>query len=66
MPRSAELNITVEPHHYNDGADLTINGNMYLLHPEDIKSEQDLRSLLQNEPEYVYNAVIGLLQSMAA
>jgi hypothetical protein len=66
MPQSAELNIRIEPHHYNDGADLTINDRNYLLTPVDIKSEADLRSLLQDEPDYIYNAVVGLCKAMAS
>lgn len=66
MPQSAELNIRIEPHHYNDGADLTINDRNYLLTPADINSEQDLRHLLSNEPDYIYNTVVGLLKEMAS
>ena len=66
MPRSVQLNIMIEPHHYNDGADLTINDRDYLLHPNDIRSEEELRSLLQSEPDYVYNAVVGILKAMVS
>jgi hypothetical protein len=58
------LNIQILPHHYNDGADLIVNDNTYLLHPDSIRSLDDIRTLLSNEPEYVYTAVISMLEEM--
>ena len=59
-----KLNIQILPLHYNNNADLIINDNEYTLDPQSIHSEVELRILLQNEPEYVYNAVIGMLKAM--
>jgi len=61
-----DLHIYITPHHYNDGADLDINGKMYLLTPAELGTEMDLRILLRDQPDYVYNAVIGMLKEMAS
>lgn len=62
MPRSAELNISINAD--DEGAVLTINGASRYINPALYKTEMDFRILLQDEPDYVYNAVIGLLKAM--
>ena len=65
-----QLNISINPHHYNNDAEIVIAGGAdtrcYILHTNDIKSEQDLRTLLSSEADHVYNAVVGMLKEMAA
>jgi hypothetical protein len=58
------LNIQILPHHYNDGADLIVNGSTYLLHPDNIRCLDDIRALLSDEPEYVYTTVVSMLEEM--
>ena len=54
------LNIQVVPH--GDNADLFINGRYYPLNTATLNSPGDLRDYLCNEPDYIFDAVMGLLR----
>lgn len=58
------LSIRIIPHHNSEAATIVINDNAYVIHPENVKSLEDIRVLLSNEPEYVYTAVISMLEEM--
>jgi hypothetical protein len=58
------LNISINAD--DEGAVLTINGASRYINPALYKTEMDLRILLRDEPDYVYNAVVGLLKEMAS
>jgi hypothetical protein len=62
MVKSKHLNIQVIA--YEDGGEILVNGQVYFIHPTVIKTQEDLRSLLSSQPDYVYNAVVGLLEQM--
>ncbi len=54
------LDIKIVP--CGDNADLYINGRNYPLATATLQSTDDLRNYLCNEPAYVVEAVISLLQ----
>jgi hypothetical protein len=61
--KSRQLNININAD--NEGAVLTINGEYRYITPSQCSSEQDFRNLLQDHPNYVYNAVVAMLKEMA-
>jgi hypothetical protein len=60
----ATLDIKVIP--FGDNADLIINGKYYFVETARLKDFEDLRNLVHDQPEYVFNALVGLLQGMAS
>jgi hypothetical protein len=60
MVRSLNISIDAD----EEGAVLTINGVNRYIKPDLYSTEQDLRNLLQDEPDYIYNAVVALLKEM--
>ena len=49
----------------DEGAVVTINGTSRYINPGLYGELQDLRNLLSDEPDYIYNAVIALLKEWA-
>ncbi len=62
MVKSLSININAD----NLGAVLTINGVSRYIDPDRYPTEADLRILLQDHPDYIYNAVIALLKEMSS
>ena len=61
---AVSLNIKVVP--FGDDADLIINGKHYLVETTRIGDLEDLRRLVHDQPDYVFEALVGMLQEMAA
>ena len=60
---AVSLNIKVVP--YDADADLIINGKHYLIETARLKDLEDLSNLVHDQPDYVFDALVGLLQEMA-
>ena len=61
---AVSLNIKVVP--FGDDADLIINGKHYLVETTRIGDLEDLRRLVHDQPDYVFEALVGMLQEMGA
>jgi hypothetical protein len=57
------LSIQVVP--FGDNADVFINGQHYVLAPDEIHTTADMRKCFGDQPQYVFDALMGLLQDMA-
>ncbi len=64
MVKTQQLSISINAD--NEGAVITINGESRYIDPDRYPTEAHLRNLLQDHPDYVYNAVIALLKEMAS
>ena len=57
------LNIKVVP--FGDDADLIINGKHYVIDTARMAHLEDLRRLIHDQPDYVFEALVGLLKEMS-
>ena len=60
---AGSLDIKVVP--FGDNADIIINGSYYRLESARMADMDDLRRLVHDQPQYVFDALCGLLQEMA-
>jgi hypothetical protein len=60
--KNFSLHIQVVP--FGDNADLFINGKHYIIETDKLQNPDDLRKLVADQPQYIYDALLGLLQEM--
>jgi hypothetical protein len=64
MKTAGTLSIKVIP--FGDDADLIINGKHYIIETARLQNIDDLSKLVHDQPDYVFDALCGVLQEMAA
>ena len=64
MKTAGSLSIKVIP--FGDDADLIINGKHYVIETARLKDLEDLSNLVHDQPAYVFEALVAILQEMAA
>lgn len=57
------LNIKVIP--FDDDADLIINGKHYVFETARMADLGDLRRLIHDQPDYIYEALVGMMKEAA-
>ena len=63
MSKPGFLDIKVIP--FGNDADLIINGKHYLIETARLKDLDDLSNLVHDQPDYVFDALVGVLKEMA-
>lgn len=57
---AVSLNIKVVP--FGDDADLIINGKHYVIETARMGDLEDLRRLIHDQPDYVFDALVGMMK----
>ena len=57
---AVSLNIKVVP--YDDDADLIINGKHYTVETARLADLEDLRRLIHDQPDYIFDALVAMMK----
>ena len=57
---AVSLNIKVVP--YDNDADLIINGKHYVIETARMDDLEDLRRLIHDQPDYVFDALVAMMK----